>query len=300
MTLLLNSLQFVIKILRFNVYGQKLRHKQINTWFFLLLLAFIHDFISWLELEVFLVLWQIFRDRGRSYILIGECWFDWGAVFIISIKRCIAASCINCLEKVVLSTVLSNWLNKLVLVGNVVEVLHCESCPNSLLLSTLHINFLFVIWNWKLLRKSWLDSCLWSFVGLGQICKGLQFLRWPTIKFCEVLGLHLIDCNLLWLWIHLSLKCIIWWCRLRWILPISCIWWMITPASRLLKLRKLGWLWQSYVWILWCFCIDWIILFWVIWPRLIRLSVCSCTIEVWAPSSFVSQSHSWRKACIEV
>ena len=300
MTLLLYSLQFVIKVLRFNVHGQKLRHKQIYIRLFLLLLALVHDFITWLDLEVLLVLWQMFRHRWRSYILIGMCWFDWRAVFIISIKCCIAASCINCLEKVVQSAVISHWLNKLVFTWNIVEVLHSESCSNPLLLSTLHINLLFVVWNWKLLRKSWLNSCLWSFVGLGQICKCLQFLWRPIIEFREVLRFHLIDGNLLWLWIHLSLERIIWWCRLWWVLPISRIWWMITPTSRLLKLRKLCWLRQSYIWILGCFCVDWIILFWIFWPRLIRLSVCSCTVEVWAPSSFVRQSHSWRKACIEV
>ena len=300
MALFLHLLQFVIQILLFQVNRKKTWHEQVHACLFFLLLASIHSVANWMKLlEMFLVLWKMLR-YGRIHKKIRVSWFNRGPISVLFFKCRSTAPCVKWLIDKVVRTFASDWLDKLLLTWGIIKVLHRWACPDSLLNPNMLIICLVAIWYWKLFRKSWLYSCLWSFMGSCKISKGLQLFRWMAIKIWQILGLNLMDDHLLWLWMHLPFQSVIWWRRLRRVLSISSIRRKIAPACWLSELGKLCRLRLSNIWILRSFCVYWIVLFWVFWPRLIGQCKCCCTVKVWTPTSFVAESHCRWEACIIV
>ena len=134
-----------------------------------------------------------------------------------------------------------------------------------------------------------------------QICKSLNLLRRPAIELSQILGLYLVngDLLLLLLLLYLTLEGVIRRSRLRRILAMPCIVRLITSAGWLPKLRELSWLRLSNVWILRCFCI-WVVFFRYIRSRLVGLSVCSCTVVVRSTTSFIAQGNCRWETCFKV
>ena len=298
MALFLHLLQFIIQIFLFQIDRKKTWHEQIHACLFFLLLASIHSITKWmLLLKMLLVLWKVLRYRWiHKKIRVG--WFDRSPISILFFKCCGTAPSIKWLIDKVVCTLASDWLDELLLIWSIVKVLHCKACPYSLLHPNMLMICLLVIWDWKLLGKSWLYSCLWSFMCSCQVSKCLQLLRGTSIKIWQILWLNLMDDHLLWLWMHLPFQSVIWWRRLRRVLSVSCIGRKIASTCWLSELGELCWLRLSNIWILWSFCVHWIILFWVFWSRLIWQCKCCCTVEVWTSTSLVTESHCRWKTCI--
>ena len=135
-----------------------------------------------------------------------------------------------------------------------------------------------------------------------QICKSLNLLRRPAIELSQILGLYLVngDLLLLLLLLYLTLEGVIRRSRLRRILAMPCIVRLITSAGWLPKLRELSWLRLGNVWILWCLCIIWVVFFRYIRSRLVGLSVCSCTVVVRSTTSFIAQGNCRWETCFKV
>ena len=75
-----------------------------------------------------------------------------------------------------------------------------------------------------------------------QICKSLNLLRRPAIELSQILGLYLVngDLLLLLLLLYLTLEGVIRRSRLRRILAMPCIVRLVTSAGWLPKLRELS------------------------------------------------------------